>query len=78
MDNEKGISNKFLAYIQSMDTTLGERALGKDKTISGKVQETLTQATAHARGIDEQKGITKQAGDVSSLQSSSLIRLADR
>lgn len=67
LDNEKGISKKFLTYIQSFDNTLGEKALGKDKTISGKVQETLSQATAHAKGIDEQRGITKNATDVSLL-----------
>ncbi|THH15328.1 hypothetical protein EUX98_g9483 [Antrodiella citrinella] len=63
LDNEKGISQKFLAYIQSMDTTLGEKALGKDKTISGKVQEALGQATAQARSLDEVKGVSKSAGD---------------
>ncbi|KAH8077250.1 hypothetical protein BXZ70DRAFT_1073973 [Cristinia sonorae] len=61
LDNEKGISKKFLSYIQSLDTTLGEKTLGKDQTISAKVQETLNQATAQAKGIDEQKGISKNA-----------------
>ena len=60
-----------------MDTTLGEKALGKDKTISGKVQETLTQAHAHARGIDEQKGISKQAHDVSTICLCSLCSAFD-
>ena len=65
LDNEKGISKKFLDYMQSMNTTLGEKALGKDQTISGKVQETFTQATAHAKALDEQRGISKHAGEVS-------------
>lgn len=50
-----------------MDTTLGEKALGKDQTISGKVQEALGQATAQARGIDQQRGISKNATDVSTI-----------
>ena len=43
----------------------GAKALGPEKTISGKVQETLANATQQAKAIDEQRGITKTAGDVS-------------
>ncbi|EMD39698.1 hypothetical protein CERSUDRAFT_103687 [Gelatoporia subvermispora B] len=63
LDQKNGISNRFLSYIQSLDTKLGEKTLGPEKTISGKVQETLTSATQQARTIDEQKGISKQASD---------------
>ena len=83
LDKQHGISNKFLSYIQSLDTTVGApvpqyrlstslnfpvsgaKALGPEKTISGKVQETLANATQQAKAIDEQRGITKTAGDVS-------------
>ncbi|KAH9947452.1 hypothetical protein B0H21DRAFT_334589 [Amylocystis lapponica] len=63
LDSKQGISTRFLSYIQTVDTTLGARALGPEKTISGKVQETLTTATQQARTLDEQKGISKQASD---------------
>ena len=43
----------------------GSKALGPDQTISGKVQETLANATAQARAVDEQRGYSKQANDVS-------------
>ncbi|KAL6300109.1 hypothetical protein BKA93DRAFT_752959 [Sparassis latifolia] len=63
IDRQQGISSRFLSYIQSLDAKLGARALGPEQTISGKVQETLAHATQQARAVDEQKGITKQAGD---------------
>ncbi|KAI0917513.1 hypothetical protein AcW2_007627 [Taiwanofungus camphoratus] len=63
MDQKHGISTRFIAYVQSLDTKLGEKALGPEKTISGKVQETLTNAHQQARTIDEQKGYSKQATD---------------
>ena len=44
--------------------TTGAKALGPEKTISGKVQETLVSATQQAKAVDEQRGISKTAGDV--------------
>ncbi|OBZ71359.1 Protein vip1 [Grifola frondosa] len=63
IDQKHGISSRFLSYIQNLDSTIGAKALGPEKTISGKVQETLASATQQARAVDEQKGISKQAGD---------------
>lgn len=63
LDSQHGISKRFLSYIQSLDTTLGEKTLGPQKTISGKVQETLAQATEQAKTIDQQKGISTKATD---------------
>ncbi|KAI0823288.1 hypothetical protein BC628DRAFT_1385678 [Trametes gibbosa] len=63
LDQQHGISHRFLSYIQGLDTTLGAKALGPEKTISGKVQETLASATQQAKAVDEQKGITKTASD---------------
>lgn len=50
--------------MQGLDTTLGEKVVGHDKTISAHVQEKLVQATQQARAVDEQKGYSKQASDV--------------
>jgi len=63
LDNKHGISTRFLNHIQTLDTKLGAKALGPEQTISGKVQETIANATQQARAIDEQKGLTKQATD---------------
>ncbi|PCH40352.1 hypothetical protein WOLCODRAFT_88638 [Wolfiporia cocos MD-104 SS10] len=63
LDNKHGISTQFLNYIQSLDTKLGEKTLGPDKTISGHVQERIANATQQAKAIDEQKGYIKQASD---------------
>ncbi|CAL1713471.1 unnamed protein product [Somion occarium] len=62
-DSQQGISTRFLAYFHSLDTKLGEKALGPEKTISGKLQESLAEAQARAKAIDEEKGLSKQAAD---------------
>jgi len=63
IDNQKGISKRFLSYLSSLDSTLGAKALGPDQTISSKVQTTLNTATDKAREVDEQRGFSKIAGD---------------
>jgi len=63
IDNEKGISKRFLGYFQSLDASIGAKALGPDQTISGKVTSTIQTATQHAKTVDEEKGYTKVAGD---------------
>ncbi|KAK0201609.1 hypothetical protein DFS33DRAFT_1348732 [Desarmillaria ectypa] len=61
IDNKQGISKRFLEYFHSLDSKLGERTLGPDKTISGKVHETVTAAAQQAKTVDAEKGISKTA-----------------
>ncbi|KIK26665.1 hypothetical protein PISMIDRAFT_675565 [Pisolithus microcarpus 441] len=61
IDNKQGISKKFLSYINGLDSSMGQRALGPEQTISGKVQSTFNQARERAMSINEQKGISKTA-----------------
>jgi len=63
IDSKQGISSRFLSYLQSLDSGLGSRVVGPEKTISGKAMETLTGAQAKAKEVDEQKGISKTATD---------------
>jgi len=63
IDNKQGISKRFLSYLQTVDTTVGSKTLGPDKTVSGKVVETVNAATQQVRSVDEQKGYSKTAGD---------------
>jgi len=63
IDEKQGISKKFLNYLNQLDTTVGERTLGPEKTVSGKVQETVASAADQAKAIDQEKGITKTAYD---------------
>lgn len=62
---KQGISKRFLDYIHSIDSTLGQKALGPDQTISGKVQSSVSGGISQARSFNEQKGVTKKVGDVS-------------
>ncbi|KAI6041441.1 hypothetical protein EDC04DRAFT_1283478 [Pisolithus marmoratus] len=61
IDNKQGISKKFLSYMNGLDASIGQRALGPEQTVSGKVQSTFHQARDRAMSIDEQKGISKVA-----------------
>ncbi|PPR00451.1 hypothetical protein CVT24_004512 [Panaeolus cyanescens] len=63
MDKKQGISKRFLDYITTLDKKIGDKALGPEQTISGKLQTTVEDATQRARAIDEQKGFTKLASD---------------
>lgn len=66
-DRQQGISSRFLNFIQGLDKTAGEKAIGPEKTLSGKVYETVTpvvqQVSTQAREVDQQRGITKTASD---------------
>jgi hypothetical protein len=64
---KQGISKRFLSYFHSMDSTLGQRALGPDQTLTGKVQSSVSGGIHQARAFNEQKGLTKKVGDVRTL-----------
>ena len=61
---KQGISNRFLRYFHSLDKSVGERALGPDQTISGKLQSTVGKAVQQAKTVDEEKGYSKTFHDV--------------
>ena len=65
--DKQGISKRFLSYFQNLDKSVGERALGADQTISGKVQSTVSKAVQQAKTADEEKGYLKRVQDVSFL-----------
>ena len=64
---KQGISKRFISYFRSIDSTLGQKALGPDQTISGKVQSSVSDGISQAKSFNEQKGVTKKVGDVSAL-----------
>jgi hypothetical protein len=63
--DKQGISKRFLSYFHSLDKSVGERALGRDQTISGKLQSTVGKAVHRAKTADEEKGYLKTVHDVS-------------
>jgi len=62
IDKQQGISARFLSYLKSADSIVGSKVLGPDQTVSEKVTSTVsnvaTTATAQAKKIDEQRGIS--------------------
>ncbi|KAJ8503002.1 hypothetical protein ONZ45_g11248 [Pleurotus djamor] len=63
IDQKQGISQKFLRYFHTLDTTLGARTLGPNQTITGKLTASIEAATQQAKAVDEQRGISKIAHD---------------
>jgi len=63
LDQKQGISRRFTEFFHSVDTTLGQKALGPDQTISGKVRSSVSGGIVQARSLDEQKGFSKTVGD---------------
>ena len=63
--DKQGISKRFLSYFHNLDKSVGERALGHDQTISGKIQSTVGKAVQHAKTADKEKGYLKMVHDVS-------------
>ena len=64
-----------------MPHRVGAKVLGPEQTISAKAQETLRGAQQQARAVDEQRGISRTATDVSVWHlfgRSYLLRHADR
>jgi hypothetical protein len=61
---KNGISTRFLSYITHIDKTIGQKVVGPDQTVSGKVTDTAKAGYEQARALDEQKGISKTATDV--------------
>ena len=75
LDNQKGISKRFLDYFHSIDRTVGEKALGKEQTVTGALTETVNQAGERAKQVDEQKGYSVKATDVSLDDASSSLMI---
>ncbi|KAJ7242876.1 hypothetical protein B0H12DRAFT_1131772 [Mycena haematopus] len=63
IDSKNGISKRFLSYLTHLDSTLGAKTLGPEKTLSGKAMETVNVVAGQARSIDEQRGISRTATD---------------
>ncbi|KAG1743243.1 uncharacterized protein EDB91DRAFT_1126487 [Suillus paluster] len=61
VDHKHGISKRFIDYMHGLDKSVGQKALGPDQTVSGKVHSTLKGAHTRAMTIDEQKGYSKAA-----------------
>jgi len=56
IDKKQGISTKFVNYLKQFDQSVGQRALGPEQTISGKV-------TATVKDLDEKHKLGQAAND---------------
>ena len=53
-----GISKNFLDFFNSIDHKAGHHLIGENQTVSGRLNESAAAATAKAREIDQNRGIS--------------------
>jgi len=59
VDHKQGISSKFLAYMEKLDSKVGSTVANEPNAkVSGVIGGTLAQATNKAKEIDQQRGIS--------------------
>ncbi|WVQ97184.1 hypothetical protein IAU59_004294 [Kwoniella sp. CBS 9459] len=63
LDNKQGISSRFLNFFNSLDATVGNKVVGENKTVSGKITESAAAGVAKAREVDQHRGFTAKFHD---------------
>ncbi|KIR67658.1 hypothetical protein I314_02075 [Cryptococcus bacillisporus CA1873] len=60
LDHKQGISSRFLSFFNNLDSTIGNKVVGENKTVSGKIQEHAAAAVAKTREVDQSRGISSR------------------
>jgi hypothetical protein len=55
---KQGISSKFLDFFHSLDHTVGNKVIGEEKTVSGKLNEGAAAVVGKAREVDQNRGVS--------------------
>ncbi|WWC99592.1 hypothetical protein V866_006496 [Kwoniella sp. B9012] len=63
IDNKQGISSRFLQFFNSLDQNIGNKVVGENKTVSGKINETAAAGVAKAREVDQHRGFSAKLHD---------------
>lgn len=58
MTDKQGISSRFLNFFNNLDKSVGNRVVGQDKTVSGKVNEGAAAVVAKTREVDQNRGVS--------------------
>ncbi|EKC97579.1 hypothetical protein A1Q2_08117 [Trichosporon asahii var. asahii CBS 8904] len=59
-DKPKGISSRFLNFVNNIDKKAGERLVGEGHTVSQKLREDAATAYAKAEQVDKDKGVSER------------------
>ncbi|WWC86151.1 uncharacterized protein L201_001024 [Kwoniella dendrophila CBS 6074] len=63
IDNKQGISSRFISFFNSLDSTVGSKVVGENKTVTGKINETAAAGVAKAREVDQHRGFSARFHD---------------
>ncbi|WVQ85455.1 hypothetical protein IAT38_007620 [Cryptococcus sp. DSM 104549] len=63
VDHKQGISSRFLNFFNSLDSTVGGKVVGENKTVTGKLQEHAAALGAKTREVDQNRGISSKFND---------------
>jgi hypothetical protein len=61
--DKQGISNRFLNFFNSMDQSVGQRVVGENKTVSGKLNEQAQIIAAKTKEVDQNRGVSAKFHD---------------
>lgn len=60
LDHKQGISSRFLNFFNNIDSTVGNKVVGENQTVSGKIHEHAAAAVAKTREVDQSRGISSR------------------
>ncbi|WWD17971.1 hypothetical protein CI109_102416 [Kwoniella shandongensis] len=63
LDHKQGISSRFINFFNSLDSTVGNKVVGENQTVSGKLTESAAVAVAKTREVDQSRGISAKFHD---------------
>lgn len=58
--DKQGISSRFLNFFNNIDSTVGNKVVGENQTVSGKIHEHAAAAVAKTREVDQSRGISSR------------------
>lgn len=60
---KQGISSRFLDFFHSLDKQVGEKVVGEQKTVTGKINESAAAVVAKTREVDQNRGVSARFSD---------------
>ncbi|GFZ46040.1 hypothetical protein JCM24511_04286 [Saitozyma sp. JCM 24511] len=63
LDQKQGISSRFVTFINSIDKSVGQRVVGENQTVSGKLNEQAQILAAKTKEVDQNRGVSARLHD---------------
>lgn len=61
--DKQGISSRFLNFFNSIDHTVGQKVIGENQTVSGKVNEQASVVINKTKEVDQKQGVSAKLSE---------------